>query len=245
MNLFSVLNSFASFIEPFQSPFKDGQGQDESAIREIQEYICISCHHELNTTVSEIESKEPLVKIYNKVLAKVSFCLDFVENAVQNCFDNCGNINSWNCSLTPNIPMRGDYEFVGSLYLLLRLAFLCIYAYCPDFRSKCIPQTLLIMFASIFVLVFRPYRVNMYNNIDGFFFFALGVLISLCSYQFYLTETDHSISVPILCMQIISLALPVLWIFFYILLIVSISCHKMYKCNLVLCQLSPKKTLIF
>ena len=216
----SVLNSFASFIEPFQSPFKDGQGEDETR----QNYTCIpGCNED-----TDIESKEPLQKIYNKVIAKVSFCLDFIVKAVQNRCGNC-RINSWNCSLTLNIPLRGNYKFVGGLYLLLRLAFLSIYAYYPDFMSKCISQILLSMFASIFVLVFRPYRVNMYNNIDGFFFFALGVLISLCSYQFYLTETDHSISIPTLCMQIILLALPIFWIFFYILLIVIISCRKMYK----------------
>lgn len=224
-----AVTSLLSVIEPFQSLFKDEATvvNNNSINRESSDSEDTD-----SGAGSATVDDEPLPKLYKGI---ANICWPWYDNIIDNFFNCLTTKCCCRCCtcLMPLTVKRGKYRFVGGLYLLLRIVILIIFAYGPDFMFVCIAQTVVSVFAGMFVLVFRPYKVNMYNNIDGFFFFTLGLLICLCAYQFHLTQSNSDLSIWAFITQIILLTLPIVWIFFYIFLeiILKIFCCCKKKTN--------------
>ena len=102
-----------------------------------------------------------------KCISHLRFQKHFLHT-LMDAFQGCYRFEPWDC------------RYFAALYMLLRIIQLASFAFTRDLLYTAITAVFYMVYAGAVFLV-KPYRVKLYNNIDGAFFLLYGCLYSLFS----------------------------------------------------------------
>ena len=112
---------------------------------------------------------------------------------------------------------KHDFRWFAGFYFLLRLIMLLVFAFTPDWFMQFIVQQLLFMSASFFVIIFRPYKNDLFNKVDAIIFGVLAAIGTLTMYNYYLTLLQAGLSITAFTLQYILVFCPLIYMLVYVL----------------------------
>ena len=111
--------------------------------------------------------------------------------------------------------MKYDYRWFSGLYFVLRVFLFLVYAFTPDWFMQYVVQQFVCMGAVLLFVFLRPYRRDIYNNIDASVFTVLAGINTLSMYNYYFTALNISLSGWVFAFQYVLIFYPLIFISFY------------------------------
>ena len=126
-----------------------------------------------------------------------------------------------------------DCRWFAGWYFILRIIMLGLYAFTPDWIVQMVLQQSVCIVAFSILIIFRPYRNNLYSNVDAIFLCILALLCSF-SLQNYYSSVQVETKIPkwTFIFQYFLLTIPHI----YIAVVIVVFIYKNIKCKCIKTQ---------
>ena len=112
---------------------------------------------------------------------------------------------------------RSDYQWIPSVYFLLRIFLLVIFLSVKDIVLRFTLQQIVCFIGALVFIFLRPYPKEWNNKLDSFVFLMLGFINTLSMYQFWRASQSEPLSLIIFVIQYIMIFIPFIWMTAYII----------------------------
>ena len=128
-----------------------------------------------------------------------------------------------------DIDGKIDYRWFAGLYFILRVVMLALYAFPSNWVIQIVSQQITCILTLLTILIFRPYKNDLYNKVDAIFFGILSLLCSLSLQNYYSSVVETELPIWTFAIQYILFSVPLLYIIAYIIFWIIRKVYNKYK----------------
>lgn len=167
--------------------------------------IMPSISHSLQKLVKKCTQREPELPTFNLGPSWQQFL---------NSFHGCYKDGTDHDESDRHVSNTNDLRWFAGAYFLLRLVSFTIFAFATDWFLQMMLQQILYTVSMLGFAVLRPYKKDIYNNVDSAVFANLAIINTILMYNFYYVPTSYPV---LMIFQYILIICPLIFISIYVI----------------------------